>query len=155
MTPPLVSIVGATKRFGANEVLRRVSLELARGEIRALCGENGAGKSTLVKIVTGIHAADEGQILIDGVARTIRSPLAAQALGIALVSQELSLAPNLSVDDNIWLGNAAVPLFHHRQALRERARQALDQVGLDRAAARRRLPGSASASANWSRSPAC
>ena len=131
MTPPLVSIVGASKRFGANEVLRGVSLEVARGEIRALCGENGAGKSTLVKIVTGSLAADEGRILIDGVARNIRAPLDAQALGIALVSQELSLAPNLSVEDNIWLGNAAVPLFHHRQYLRERARQALDQVGLD------------------------
>ena len=127
---PALQIIGACKRFGANLVLNQVSLELYPGEIRALCGENGAGKSTLVKIVTGIHPADEGRILVDGVPCAIASPQEAQARGIALVSQELSLAPNLSVLDNIWLGSGEVPLFHRRASLRTRAVEALAQVGL-------------------------
>jgi len=128
--PPLFAIRGATKRFGPNLVLHDVSLEVRAGEIRALCGENGAGKSTLVKIITGIHQADGGHIAIDGAACAIAAPRDAQAHGIALVSQELSLAPNLSVEDNIWLGSAEVPLFHRRRVLRDRARAALDLVGL-------------------------
>lgn len=127
---PLFAIHGASKRFGPNLVLNNVSLEVRAGEIRALCGENGAGKSTLVKIITGIHQADAGRITMDGEDCAIASPREAQARGIALVSQELSLAPNLSVEDNIWLGSSEVPLFHRRHALRERARATLDQVGL-------------------------
>ena len=130
LQPPLVEVSGVAKRYGANVVLDGVSLAVGPGEVRALCGENGAGKSTLVKIITGVVAPDAGQIRIDGVVREIQTPLDAQGLGIAFVSQELSLAPNLSVLDNIWLGNSAVPLLHRRRALRLRARVALDQVGL-------------------------
>jgi ABC-type sugar transport system ATPase subunit len=127
---PIVAVEGVTKRFGPIAVLRNVTLALNRREIRAICGENGAGKSTLVKILTGVHQADEGTVLVDGEVRVIRHPKEAQDLGIALVAQELSLAPALSVLDNIWLGNREVPLFHRRRHLRERARQALDKVGL-------------------------
>ena len=127
----LLSARGIGKHYGPVEVLRDVSLSVRAGEIRALCGENGAGKSTLVKIITGNQPADLGEIAIDGVVATIRSPADAQKLGIALVSQELSLAPNLSVLDNIWLGNETVPLWHRRRALAERARAALDEVGLE------------------------
>lgn len=130
-TRPALEIIGASKRFGANLVLNQVSLALQTGEIRALCGENGAGKSTLIKIVAGIHQADMGTILVDGVPCAIASPAEAQAHGIALVAQELSLAPNLSVLDNIWLGSTEVELFHRRRALRDRAAQALAQVGLE------------------------
>ncbi|MGH6739974.1 MAG: ATP-binding cassette domain-containing protein, partial [Bradyrhizobium sp.] len=126
----VVAFEGVTKRFGPIEVLKDVSLSLGCGEIRAICGENGAGKSTLVKILTGVHQADEGFVRIDGKPRDIRHPQQAQNLGIALVAQELSLAPSLSVLDNIWLGNREVPLFHRRRHLRDRARQALDKVGL-------------------------
>jgi ABC-type sugar transport system ATPase subunit len=122
---------GLTKRFGPNEVLRNVSLAVDAHEIRAICGENGAGKSTLVKIATGVHPADGGGVLIDGIPTEIVDPRHAQELGIAVVAQELSLAPALSVLDNIWLGNGKVPLFHRRKELRERARTALRQVGLD------------------------
>ncbi len=127
---PALSVEGITKSFHTIEVLRGVSLSIGRREIRAICGENGAGKSTLVKILTGVHRIDEGRVYLEGRPCDIRHPQQAQELGIALVSQELSLAPNLSVLDNIWLGNREVPLFHRRRSLRARARQALEQVGL-------------------------
>src|SRR5215831_12154933 len=127
---PILAVDGLTKRFGPNEVLKSVSLALDAQEIRAICGENGAGKSTLVKIIAGVHAADSGAVLLDGTPTEITDPHHAQELGIALVAQELSLAPALSVLDNIWLGNREVPLFHRRKELRDRARAALDQIGL-------------------------
>jgi ribose transport system ATP-binding protein/rhamnose transport system ATP-binding protein len=126
----VLAVEGLTKRFGPNEVLKNVTLALDACEIRAICGENGAGKSTLVKIVTGVHAADGGVVCIDGTPTKIVDPHHAQALGIALVSQELSLAPALSVLDNIWLGNREAPLFHRRKELAELARAALERVGL-------------------------
>jgi ABC-type sugar transport system ATPase subunit len=108
-----------------------MSLALEQGEIRAVCGENGAGKSTLMKALTGIVKPDSGQILIDGKPVTVDSPQTAQQLGIALVAQELSLAPHLSILDNIWLGDRSVPLFHRRRAFRDRAAAALAQLDVD------------------------
>jgi ABC-type sugar transport system ATPase subunit len=126
----VLSAEGLTKRFGANEVLKNVTLALEAQEIRAICGENGAGKSTLVKIFTGVHPPDGGHVCVDGKPTAIASPHHAQELGIAFVAQELSLAPALSVHDNIWLGNREVPLFHRRRAFRERSRSALAKLGL-------------------------
>jgi ABC-type sugar transport system ATPase subunit len=120
------------KRYGAFVALNRVSLSLAKGEIRAICGENGAGKSTLVKMLTGALRADAGSIAIDGAAFTSPSPRRAQERGVAIVSQELSLCPNLSVLDNVWLGSIKVPFLHRRRRLAERARAALDLLGLER-----------------------
>ncbi len=126
----VLAVDGITKRFGPNAVLKNVNLALDAGEVRAICGENGAGKSTLVKIMTGLFAPDEGAVSVDGEPLAIESPQHAQQLGIALVAQELSLPPALSVLDNIWLGNREVPLFHRRATLRQRARAALDKLGL-------------------------
>ena len=117
--------------FGRVQALRDMSVALDRGEIRAVCGENGAGKSTLMKALTGVVRPDSGQILIDGKAVTVDSPQTAQQLGIALVAQELSLAPHLSILDNIWLGDRSVPLFHRRRELRFRAEAALRQLDVD------------------------
>jgi ribose transport system ATP-binding protein/rhamnose transport system ATP-binding protein len=120
-----------TKSFGAVEALRDVSFSLADGEVRAVCGENGAGKSTLMKLLMGIVRPDAGTIEIDGAVEAITGPQKAQQLGIALVAQELSLAPHLSVLDNIWLGNRTVPMFHRRRVFRDRAREALQLLGVD------------------------
>src|SRR5688572_30419575 len=98
----VLSAQNLTKSFGAVHALRGVDIAVGKGEIRAICGENGAGKSTLVRLLMGIHQPDDGAIAIDGVRQDIRSPQQAQALGLALVAQELSLAPHLSVLDNIW-----------------------------------------------------
>ena len=125
----ILTVEGLSKSFGGVRALRDVSLSLRAGEIRAICGENGAGKSTLVKSLMGIFTPDAGSIAIDGVRQTMRRPQHAQALGLGLVAQELSLAPRLSVLDNIWLGSSEVPVFHRRRALRQRARAALETLG--------------------------
>jgi ribose transport system ATP-binding protein/rhamnose transport system ATP-binding protein len=125
-----LTVEGLSKSFAGLNALRDVSLALRAGEIRAICGENGAGKSTLVKLLMGILVPDAGAIAIDGVRRTIRGPQHAQSLGLGLVAQELSLAPRLSILDNIWLGSPEVPLFHRRRDLRRRARTALETLGI-------------------------
>jgi ABC-type sugar transport system ATPase subunit len=113
------------KSFGPVEALRGVSLSLVGGEIRGICGENGAGKSTLMKLLMGIIRPDSGSIELNGQAQAIDSPQQAQQLGIAMVAQELSLAPHLSVLDNIWLGSRLVPFIHRRTKFRRRAAQVL------------------------------
>src|SRR5262245_28298821 len=125
----ILGVRGLTKSFGAITALRNVSLDFAPGEIRAICGENGAGKSTLVKILTGVYHPDAGTLAVNGTPCVIASPRQAQEHGIALVAQELSLCPDLSVEDNIWLGSLKVPFFHRRADLRERARAALERLG--------------------------
>ena len=125
----ILTVEGLSKSFAGLSALRDVSLSLRAGEIRAICGENGAGKSTFVKLLMGILAPDAGSIAIDGVPRAIRGPQHAQELGLGLVAQELSLAPRLSILDNIWLGSPEVPVFHRRRDLRRRAVSALETLG--------------------------
>ena len=100
----LLSLRGIVKRFGGVTALAGVDFELRAGEIHALLGENGAGKSTLIKILGGIHHPDAGEIHIGGRAVEIQEVSDADRLGIRLIHQELSLAPNLSVAENIFLG---------------------------------------------------
>lgn len=95
---------GVAKRFGAVVALDGVDLELRRGEVHALVGENGAGKSTLMKVLSGALAADSGRLEVDGAVYAPRDPLAARRAGIAMIYQELSLAPDLSVQANVLLG---------------------------------------------------
>jgi len=131
---PVSSVLGVShlgKRFGAVAALSDVSLDIRPGEVRAICGENGAGKSTLVKILTGVYRPDAGTVTVDGAPAEIMSPRRAQELGIALVAQELSLCPDLSVHDNIWLGSVNVPFLHKRAQLRRRSREALHLLGAD------------------------
>jgi ribose transport system ATP-binding protein len=99
-----VTMKGISKSFGPVRVLDGVDFSVAGGEIHALVGENGAGKSTLMKIMSGAHTTDGGSILIDGEAVTIRSTRDAEALGIAIIHQELNMIPQLSVMDNLFLG---------------------------------------------------
>jgi ribose transport system ATP-binding protein/rhamnose transport system ATP-binding protein len=128
--PELLSVDSISKSYPGVKALQDVSFSLGAGEIRAICGENGAGKSTFVKILMGIVQPDAGSIAVDGQVRTIRGAREAQALGLGLVAQELSLAPHLSILDNIWLGSAEVPLLHRRAEFRRRAREALAALGL-------------------------
>ena len=124
----LLSTAGLGKSFDGVRVLSDVSFALAAGEIHAICGENGAGKSTFVKLLMGILQPDEGAIAIDGERVAVRGSQHAQSLGLGFVAQELSLAPRLSILDNIWLGSTGVPFFHRTAHLRRRARAALDAL---------------------------
>jgi ABC-type sugar transport system ATPase subunit len=125
----VLGVADLSKSFGPIAALRNVSLDIAAGEIRGICGENGAGKSTLVKLLTGVYRPDGGSITIAGRPCTITTPRQAQELGIALVAQELSLCPDLSVEDNIWLGSLQVPFLHKKASLRRRAGEALALLG--------------------------
>ncbi len=92
------------KSFPGVRALQGVDFTLRKGEVHALMGENGAGKSTLIKVLTGVYEKDEGQISLEGSVATIRSPQDAQKVGISTVYQEITLCPNLSVAENIFIG---------------------------------------------------
>ena len=101
---PVLAIRHAHKRFGAVHALKGVGLEAYRGEVLALLGDNGAGKSTLAKCISGIHALDEGEILLDGETVSIHSPAAARRAGIETVYQDLALFDNLTPAQNFYCG---------------------------------------------------
>jgi ribose transport system ATP-binding protein len=132
--PPLLEMRGITKRFPGVIALQGVSLSLRAGEVLALMGENGAGKSTLMKILGGVQPPDEGEISIRGETVVLGSVKDSKAQGIALIHQELMLAPNLDIASNIFLGNEGVkgsllgPL--PRATLNKRAAELIGRVGL-------------------------
>jgi ribose transport system ATP-binding protein len=102
---PILAMQGISKTFPGVRALNNVQLTIYPGEVHALMGENGAGKSTLMKILSGAYKADPGgEIRINGTPVTIDGPLAAKALGVSIIYQELALAPNLTVAENIYLG---------------------------------------------------
>jgi ribose transport system ATP-binding protein len=101
---PLIRVTGVTKKFGGVQALRGVNLEVLPGEVHALLGENGAGKSTLIKILSGVHAYDEGSIEIAGQKVAFESPAKSREAGVAVVYQDLSLVESLSVGANLMLG---------------------------------------------------
>lgn len=93
-----------TKSFGAVHALKGVNFDVHRGQVTTLFGENGAGKSTLMKILSGVHLPTTGELILDGSPVRIRSTVEANELGISIIHQELSLAPNMNVRDNIFMG---------------------------------------------------
>jgi D-xylose transport system ATP-binding protein len=107
-TTPLLELRGITKRFGAVRALNGVDFRVMPGEVVGLVGDNGAGKSTLVKVISGIHPADEGEYLWDGSATSVNTPQDATGLGIATVYQDLALCDNLDVVENLFLGREAI-----------------------------------------------
>lgn len=127
-----VSVEGLVRGFGGVPAVREVSFTVGAGEIHALVGHNGAGKSTIVKMLSGQLAPNSGRILIDGKPVQLGSRQAAQRLGIALVDQELSVVPALTVLDNLLLGDITAPLLNRRRAAAARCRQVLSDVGLTR-----------------------
>ena len=102
---PIVEMKNVTKEFYGVAALRDVSFDLAPGEVHALLGENGAGKSTLTKIMAGVYEVTAGQLLIDGEVQSFKTPAEALQKGIAMVFQETSLVPSLTVAQNLYLGN--------------------------------------------------
>ncbi len=152
---PLLEMRNISKTFPGVKALSNVQLTIFPGEVHALMGENGAGKSTLMKILSGAYIADDGAeyqiasrpVVIDG-------PLAARAHGVAVIYQELSLAPNLSVAENIYLGRHL-----HRHGMVDRAAMARACEGtlaqLAPTSRRRRWSTACrSPSASWSKLPA-
>lgn len=101
---PRLSLRNVSKSFGGIKALKNVSFDIMPGEIHAICGENGAGKSTLVKIITGLHPADTGEVLLDGAPIKFRSPMEARKEGVLAVYQDPKLFPNLSVAENVFMG---------------------------------------------------
>ncbi len=128
--PPLLRVVGLRKSYGATKALVACSFDVASGEIRALLGENGSGKSTFVKILSGVAAADAGEVSIAGAPTAFRSPREAQAHGVVTVFQETLVAPELSVLDNIFLGvDGLLRWGLRRRDQRRLGRSALDALG--------------------------
>lgn len=132
---PILRMRGVRKRFGAVVALDGVDLELLPGEVHALVGENGAGKSTLMKVVSGAVRPDGGTVELDGSPFAPAAPLGALARGVAMIYQELNLAPDLTVEANVMLGRE----MHRLGVLRERTMRArvaeafreLGQEGID------------------------
>ena len=131
-SPPILALAGVSKAFGAVQALRDVSLELRGGQIHALAGENGAGKSTLVKILAGVHRPDAGRVLLDGRPREFHGPGDAQHAGVAVIYQEPTLFPDLSVAENIFMGRQ--PRTRRgsidRRALRARTAGLFERLGV-------------------------
>ncbi|MEQ8346373.1 MAG: sugar ABC transporter ATP-binding protein [Sneathiellaceae bacterium] len=127
----VIAFRDVTKRFGSTAALSAVSLQGHAGSVHAVTGENGAGKSTLMKLLAGVHRPDEGEILLNGRAVAFSGPGAALHAGISTVFQELTLLPNLSVAENIFLGREPRrgPLLD-RGRMRREARLALDRLGM-------------------------
>ena len=127
-----MSVRGVSKEFPGVQALMGIDLDLRGGEVHAIVGENGAGKSTLMKILAGIYQPDAGSLLVDGQAVHISSPRHAMGLGIGMIHQELNLAPNLSVAENIFLGRAPMRfgLVDWRR-LDLQTRSLLDRLAID------------------------
>ncbi len=114
-TQPLLQLRGLDKHFGAVQALYHVNLDLPAAQVTALCGDNGAGKSVLTRCIAGIHQPDRGEILWNGKPVHIRGPRDAADLGIEVVYQDLALADNLDIVQNMFLGRERV----HRGLLNE------------------------------------
>ncbi len=128
----LLKMSDIQKSFGPTKALKGVSLSVSAGEVVALIGENGAGKSTLLKTLSGAHFADSGTMEIEGKPFQPKTPQDARNAGVAMIYQELNLAPDLSIEDNIMLGMEFRKRgFLNRRSQRKVVAQALSDVGID------------------------
>ena len=118
---PLLKLRGIGKHFGAVQALFGVDLDLPKGEVTALCGDNGAGKSVLTKTIAGIYQPDQGEMFWEGQPIHVRSPKDAAALGIETVYQDLALADNLDIVQNMFLGRERLNHFFLNEDSMERA----------------------------------
>ena len=130
MPEPLLQMREIAKSFGATRALRGVSLDVQAGRVLSLIGENGAGKSTLMKVLSGAHAPDAGTMTLEGKPYTPVGPNDARLAGVGMIYQELNLAPDLSVEDNIMLGQerSRAGMLRRREQ-RKLVRDALEMLG--------------------------
>ncbi len=129
---PTINFRNITKRFGPVQALSSVSFSGFAGTVHAITGENGAGKSTLMKLLAGVYAPDSGEIALDGRKIGFRGAAEARAAGVSTVFQELTLLPNLTIAENVYLGREPRRFgFIDRTAMRRRARAVLDRLGFD------------------------
>ncbi|WP_343314873.1 sugar ABC transporter ATP-binding protein [Brucella sp. BE17] len=129
---PVIETVSLSKSFGPVQVLKGISLKVYPGEVHAIIGENGAGKSTLMKLLAGNERPSGGEIRIDGKPVSFSDPVAAEAQGIVLVHQEILLAPDLTVAQNIYLGRERTKgISVDDRAMREGARKAIHDLGAE------------------------
>lgn len=133
--PPLLEMKGMSKSFGPVRAVVDVDLFLNAGEILGVVGDNAAGKSTLMNLLTAVHKADAGEIFMDGKAVRIDSPRTARNLGIEMIHQDFSLAPNLSVLDNVFLGREVTRSFLglpvlNRKRMNEVSLQVIGETGI-------------------------
>ena len=151
MTTPLVEMTEITKEYRGVPALKAVNFTVMPAEIHALLGENGAGKSTLSKIIAGVTGASSGSVRIDGKAVAFRSPSEALASGVAMVFQETSLVPSMTVAQNLYLGNEKY--YNRLRGLTIAAQQFLQRLNfnVDPLAMVANL---GAARNRWSRSPA-
>lgn len=129
---PMLKMSGISKSFPGVKALENVNLTAYGGEVTALMGENGAGKSTLMKILSGVYTKDEGKIHIDGEEVEITGIKKAEELGITIIHQELSVLPNLTVAENMFLGNEKFDKLTRRinkKLLLDRSKMFLEQIG--------------------------
>jgi ribose transport system ATP-binding protein len=130
MDAPLLQMRGIVKQFPGVRALDGIDLEVRSGEVHCLLGQNGAGKSTLIKVLSGAHQPDEGEVLWQGAPVTLSNPIAALKLGIATIYQELDLVEGLSVADNVHLGReSSTGGFVHRREQLEATRALLTRLG--------------------------
>jgi ribose transport system ATP-binding protein len=129
MASNFVEMIGISKRFGGIRALDHVSFAVQAGEVHALLGENGAGKSTLMKILSGAYSRDSGEIRIAGQPVEISNPHVSRELGIGIIYQELALAPDLSVAENIFIGD--IPPLVPWKKLQEKSRKILSDIGFE------------------------
>jgi D-xylose transport system ATP-binding protein len=126
---PLVEMKNISLRFGGNQALDNVSINLYPGEVVGLLGHNGAGKSTLIKVLSGAYKADSGQIFVDGQEVSIRTPQDSQKFGIETIYQSLALADNLDAVANIFLGREKVNgVVLNEDEMELEARKTLDRL---------------------------
>lgn len=125
----ILTMEGIYKIFPGVRALSNVNFYLRSGEIHALMGENGAGKSTLIKVLTGVHQKDGGEICLNGKKINIRSPQDAQDHGISTVYQEITLCPNLTVAENMFIGRDK-SFFPNKRAMEQKAQKILDELSI-------------------------
>ena len=129
---PLLELRDGSKSYGAVHALRHGNISLRPGEVRGLVGENGAGKSTLVKVLGGVVSPDDGELLVDGQEASFHSPVDARKVGVAVIYQEPTLFPDLSVAENVVMGRHPRGALRRidRGAMHEEVQGLLDRLGV-------------------------